>query len=223
MHAEYTIRALKAGKHVLCEKPMANTPAECEQMIAAAKAANRKLMIGYRLHYEPYNQALVKLARETPELGPTQVILADAGFNIGDPGAVAAAQGDGGRRLADGHRHLRAAGRALLLGRGADRGQRDDVVDDPNDVRFKEVEEHITFQLRFPCGHPRELHVLSYGARPQPLPRGRSRTRWAELEPALNYTGLKLRVYRNGAVEERGARVVDHFADGDGPLLRVHP
>ena len=69
MHAEYTIRALKAGKHVLCEKPMANTAAECEQMIAAAKAANRKLMIGYRLHYEPYNQALVKLARETPSSG----------------------------------------------------------------------------------------------------------------------------------------------------------
>src|SRR6185436_12492294 len=49
MHAEYTIRAFKAGKHVLCEKPMANTPEECEQMIAAARAASRKLMIGYRL------------------------------------------------------------------------------------------------------------------------------------------------------------------------------
>src|SRR5690606_14070628 len=45
MHAEYTIRALKAGKHVLCEKPMANTPEDCERMIAAAKEANRKLMV----------------------------------------------------------------------------------------------------------------------------------------------------------------------------------
>ena len=56
MHAEYTIRALKAGKHVLCEKPMANTAADCEKMIAAAKAANKKLMVAYRCRYEPNNQ-----------------------------------------------------------------------------------------------------------------------------------------------------------------------
>ena len=65
MHPEYTIRALKAGKHVLCEKPMANTPQECEQMIAAAKAASRKLMIGYRVRYEPFNQAMIKMAQDT--------------------------------------------------------------------------------------------------------------------------------------------------------------
>ena len=85
MHAEYTIRALKAGKHVLCEKPMANTPQDCEKMIAAAKAATRKLMIGYRVRYEPYNQALIAYARDAADAGPTRVILADAGFNIGDP------------------------------------------------------------------------------------------------------------------------------------------
>ena len=56
MHAEYTVRALKAGKHVLCEKPMAATSAECQQMIAAAQGRRRKLMIAYRLQYEPFNQ-----------------------------------------------------------------------------------------------------------------------------------------------------------------------
>jgi predicted dehydrogenase len=52
MHAEYTIRAAQAGKHVLCEKPMANTVAECEGMIAACKKASRKLMIAYRCQLE---------------------------------------------------------------------------------------------------------------------------------------------------------------------------
>jgi len=64
MHAEYTIRGVKAGKHVLCEKPMANTPADCDHMVSEARAANRLLMIAYRLRYEPYTQALIKTARE---------------------------------------------------------------------------------------------------------------------------------------------------------------
>src|SRR5437868_11085222 len=76
MHAEYTIRGHQAGKHVLSEKPMANTPAECQQMIDAARKANRKLMVAYRCRYEPYNQEAIRIARQQ-ELGPIQVILAD--------------------------------------------------------------------------------------------------------------------------------------------------
>src|SRR6184192_4262259 len=55
MHCEYTVRAANAGKHVMCEKPMAVSVQECQQMIEACKRAKRKLMIGYRLHYEPFN------------------------------------------------------------------------------------------------------------------------------------------------------------------------
>src|SRR5262249_51569589 len=84
MHAEYTIRGHKAGKHVLCEKPMANTPAECEAMIAAARQAQRKLMVAYRCQYEPFNREMIRMARER-ELGPVKVILADHGFSMGDP------------------------------------------------------------------------------------------------------------------------------------------
>src|SRR5690606_18797650 len=50
MHAEYTIRALQAGKHVICEKPMALNATEARQMVEAARKANRKLSIGYRMH-----------------------------------------------------------------------------------------------------------------------------------------------------------------------------
>lgn len=53
MHAEYTIRAAKAGKHVLCEKPMAISSTECRAMIKACRDHNVKLMIAYRVHYDP--------------------------------------------------------------------------------------------------------------------------------------------------------------------------
>jgi predicted dehydrogenase len=63
MHADYTIRAARAGVHVLCEKPMAVTTKECQQMIAACRTARVKLMIAYRLHFESLNLAAMDLAR----------------------------------------------------------------------------------------------------------------------------------------------------------------
>jgi predicted dehydrogenase len=51
MHREFVVRAAKAGKHVICEKPMALTTDECDEMIDACKSANRLLSIGYRLHF----------------------------------------------------------------------------------------------------------------------------------------------------------------------------
>jgi predicted dehydrogenase len=63
MHAEYAIRAARAGVHVLCEKPMAVTVEECRQMIAASRKAKVKLMIAYRLHFEALNLAAIDIAR----------------------------------------------------------------------------------------------------------------------------------------------------------------
>jgi predicted dehydrogenase len=63
LHAEYTVRAARAGKHVLCEKPMAVTVADCERMIDACRQANVKLMVAYRLHFEALNLAVIDLAR----------------------------------------------------------------------------------------------------------------------------------------------------------------
>src|SRR5260370_29424484 len=61
MHAEYTIRAAKAGKHVLCEKPMATTVADAQAMIDACRKADRKLMIAYRCQLEPTTLRAVEL------------------------------------------------------------------------------------------------------------------------------------------------------------------
>ena len=80
LHAEYTIRALKAGKHVLCEKPMASTVAECEAMVAAAKAAGKQLGVAYRVHFEPNNvDVLGKIANG--DIGTMRFISADHGFD----------------------------------------------------------------------------------------------------------------------------------------------
>jgi predicted dehydrogenase len=64
MHAEYAIRAARAGVHVLCEKPMAVTVEECRQMIAATRKSQVKLMVAYRLHFEALNLAAIDLARK---------------------------------------------------------------------------------------------------------------------------------------------------------------
>src|SRR5947208_4465662 len=63
MHAEYTVRAARAGVHVLCEKPMAVTADECRRMITACRKAEVKLMIAYRLHFETLNLSAIDLAR----------------------------------------------------------------------------------------------------------------------------------------------------------------
>lgn len=63
MHAEYTVRAARAGVHVLCEKPMAVTVAECRRMIAACRKSRVKLMIAYRLHFEELNLKAIDLVR----------------------------------------------------------------------------------------------------------------------------------------------------------------
>jgi glucose-fructose oxidoreductase len=64
LHLEHCIAAAKCGKHVICEKPMAVSVAECDAMIAACKAAGVRLMIGYRLHYEPHHVEFARLAHD---------------------------------------------------------------------------------------------------------------------------------------------------------------
>ena len=132
------------------------------------------------------------------------MILAEAGFNIGDPEPVAAEEADGGRRVADGHRHLRAQRRALLLSGEEPTEVNAMMYSTPNDPRFNEVEENITFQLRFPGGILANC-ASSYGV-------GLNRYRVvkpnasAELEPALSYyRACGCASTASGAVEERVA------------------
>ncbi len=84
MHAEYVIRAAKAGKHVICEKPMAITVDDCTAMINACQNAGRMLSIGYRLHFEPYNLTMARLGTQRV-YGAIKKIDTGFGFTIGDP------------------------------------------------------------------------------------------------------------------------------------------
>ena len=208
MHAEYAVRAHKAGKHVLVEKPMANTVKECDEMIAAAKAAGKHLAVAYRLRFEPYTQAMIKMARGN-EFGRTKVVLCEAGFNIGNPNQwrLTKAMGGGGSMMDIGIYSVNAA-RYLS-------GEEPTEVfgyeySTPGDPRFKEVEETITFNMRFPSGTLANC-VSSYGTN---LNRFRVHAEKGsfEMEPAYSRRALGLRVFRGNVVETRSMREPDHFA-----------
>ena len=209
MHAEYTVRGLQAGKHVLTEKPMAGTPAECQTMIDAARKASRKLMVAYRCRYEPYNREAIRIAR-SHELGPTKVILADHGFNIGDPTQWRLKKDlAGGGSLMDIGIYSLQAARYLS---GEEPAEVNAVMySTPGDPRFKEVEETINFQLRFPSGVLANC-TSSYGYAGQNHYRVVGTEGWLELDPATSYRGLRMRVHRANVTEERELPVRDHFA-----------
>ncbi|HZE27659.1 MAG TPA: Gfo/Idh/MocA family oxidoreductase [Terriglobales bacterium] len=209
MHAEYTVRGFQADKHVLTEKPMANTPAECQQMIDAGRTANRKLMVAYRCRYEPYNREAIRVARSR-ELGTVKVILADAGFNMKDPNQwrLKKALAGGGSMMDIGIYALQAA--RYLSGEEPSEVSAM-MYSTPGDPRFKEVEEAINFQLRFPSGILANC-TSSYGYAWQSHYRVVTSEGWLELDPATAYSGLRMRVHRGDITEERDLPVVDHFA-----------
>ncbi|HEY3370954.1 MAG TPA: Gfo/Idh/MocA family oxidoreductase [Prolixibacteraceae bacterium] len=147
MHKEYVIRAAKAGKHVICEKPMALNAAECREMIDACKKANVSLSIGYRLHYEPYTQRIMQMAKEQP-YGPIYTVHASAGWRMNRPTDQWKAKSElGGGAIMDmGPYPLQAARYSTGLEPIAVTAQM--FNSDP--TVFQGVDETTTFQLEFP-------------------------------------------------------------------------
>lgn len=150
LHHPQTLKVAKAGKHVICEKPMAINAKEGREMIAACKTANVKLLIGYRMHLEPKTLEIVRM-RKDGELGKILFFQGLCGFRIGDP-----TQWRLNKKLAGG-------GSMMDIGIYAINGARYMVGEDPiwvtaqetktDKVKFKEgVDETITFQFGFPSG-----------------------------------------------------------------------
>lgn len=198
MHAEYTIRAARAGKHVMCEKPMAISVAECEAMIAACKAANRKLMIGYRCHFEATNIAAMRLAKSA-DTGKIRYVRSEHGFNAGDPTAwrLKRALSGGGSLMDMGIYSLQAA-RYMTGEEPIAVTAREST--DRTDPRFREVEDMIDWTLEFPSGAIAGCQSM-YSANQNRILLMGTRGR-VELEPATRYEGNRLWTGRDGREQE---------------------
>jgi predicted dehydrogenase len=218
MHAEYTIRAAQAGKHVLCEKPMANTVAECEQMIAACRKADRKLMIAYRMQFEPNTLNVIQKLRQ----GYTGKLLeldCAFGFNI-KPGEWRLNKKlAGGGPLYDVGIYCVNASRYLTGEEPVSVQGYSSVVD--QDGRFTEVEENLAWNMRFPSGVVASC-LTSYGSIfTGNLARIIGPTGTIEMNPAYSYSGIHVTGRTGSGVEDLSivdpnprqfAREADHLA-----------
>jgi len=219
MHAEYSIRAAKAGKHVMCEKPMAVSVAECEAMIAACKKAGKKLMIGYRCHFEPTNLEAMRLA-SSGAVGTRKYLRTEHGFVQPNPNQwrLKRALAGGGSLMDMGVYSLQAA--RYMTGEEPISVYAHQSTD-KNDPRFQEVEDRIEWELEFPSGviasclsmySANQNHVLLVGDK------GR-----IDMEPATRYDGNHLWTGRDSRETEvtpppgprstQFAGQLDHFSE----------
>ncbi|WBV43953.1 Gfo/Idh/MocA family protein [Pseudoroseomonas cervicalis] len=153
LHEEFTVRSLRAGKHVLCEKPMAPSVEACQRMIDAARQADRQLMIGYRCHYEPYSLEAIRRIR-AGELGEVRVLHTDNARPV-NPDSVPADEWRVRRALAGGGALFDVGiygvnGARYLL--GAEPEEVSAWSHTPDDPRFGDVEDVTTWRMRFPGG-----------------------------------------------------------------------
>jgi predicted dehydrogenase len=218
MHAEYTIRAARAGKHVLCEKPMAISSTECRAMIDACKKANVKLMIAYRVHYDPMWIKIRDIAR-SGKLGELQ------GFQGGFYGPKQQGEWRLNKKLAGG-------GSLFDLGIYPLNAIRWIAAEEPSSftaqvatkiqgARFADVEESIEWNMVFPS----KLIASSgssYGQSGANYVNICGTEGYIQVQPAYGYNGLKYTLHsgRNESGETSPGQgpyqftlEADHFAD----------
>jgi glucose-fructose oxidoreductase len=187
LHAEHCIAAAKAGKHVICEKPMANTVAECDAIIAACRTAGVQLMVGYRLHFEPHHLELARIGREQ-EFGPIMRMKGGNGFRLDwQNWRINAKLAGGGPQMDMGVYVVQAVCMAKGEVAPVAATARFDPVTRPE--LFKEVEESVHWTLEYADGATADGHA-SYAENMSWFraegPRG-----WAQIE-RFDYSGQKL-------------------------------
>ncbi|GAA4833827.1 Gfo/Idh/MocA family oxidoreductase [Algivirga pacifica] len=180
MHAEFVIRAAQAGKHVICEKPLGISSAECLQMINACKKHGVKLSVGYRLHFDPYHQYLMQLSDKV------QYLEASNGYTLKDHSEwrMDKSLAGGGALMNIGIYCLQSAcyvtGKTPISVTAQATKTRPDL--------FKDIEETLSFQLQFDRGVSTNFvtsHQLPMN-RLMAISEGREYT----LSPAFSYRGI---------------------------------
>jgi predicted dehydrogenase len=218
MHAEYTIRAAKAGKHVLCEKPMATSVADCKAMIEACRKAHVKLMIAYRCQYNPLHLKAIELIR-SGALGQVQAIESAFGFNIKAGEWRLNKKLAGGGPLMDVGIYSLNASRYLTGEEPGDIKANSSIID--HDGRFDEVEEHDSWTMEFPSGIVASCNT-TYGANGANYFKVHGSKGTMQMDPAFNYDGMHLTAQLDGqTIDEPEAeqdprdftRQADYFAD----------
>ena len=188
-HAEYTIRSFQAGKHVICEKPMAPTVSDCDQMIQAARKANKMLQIGYRLYWDPFNNRFMA-AMKNQQYGDWSKM--HGGFSY-DHGRWAK---EGDWRLT---KAMNVGGAVYDLGVYVVQSAFYSTNIQPVSVIarswtdrkeiFKEIPEHWEWELQWPDGKVSN-HSSSYGKKENHI-RLKTEKGKIGLKPAYSYRGLK--------------------------------
>ncbi len=188
LHHDQVIRVAKAGKHVICEKPMALNAQQGKEMIDACKAANVKLLVGYRMHFEPKTLEIIRM-RKAGEFGKILFFQGLCGFKIGDPKQW---------RL---NKELAGGGSLMDIGIYAINGSRYMTGEEPlwvtaeetktDPEKFKEgVDETIEFQLGFPSGVIASC-LSTYNMSNLDRFFLNAENGFAELQPATNYGPIK--------------------------------
>jgi predicted dehydrogenase len=188
LHHDQVIRVAKAGKHVICEKPMAINAKEGQEMIDACNKANVKLLVGYRLHFEPKTLEIIRMRKEG-ELGKILFFQGLSGFSIGDPTQW---------RL---NKALAGGGSLMDIGIYSINGSRYMIGEEPvwvtaqetktDTQKFKEgVDETLTFQLGFPGGAVASC-LSTYNMNNLDRFFLNAEKGFAELQPATGYGPIK--------------------------------
>ena len=221
LHRRDVLAAAKAGKHVLCEKPMAVSARECRDMIAATRDAHVKLMIAYRMQYQPHAREVIRMARDG-KLG--SVVLMDMinNQNQGDPAQWRQRKAlAGGGSLPDVGLYCLNTARAILGEEPSEVAAT--IWSPPGDPRFTEVEDNVSFVLRFPSGVIANC-LTSYGTHRLQRLKLMGTSAWLEMENAFAYEGQRLRIAKvvDGREEDAERTVpaknqfaleLDHFAE----------